>query len=326
MKTIKLFICFAALVALSSCSPTASDDSDHVLERKLTAYFRNAERALKKNDTRECDFWMARYLALSEAYGGSTKRNYFDLVPIFQARPDLQNPTAIINGRYEKEFVLFFFGASRLMWNVPEENIYPDRYVAVRSNTDESYVAQFVACPEMQTWTTVTEGKQKILASPMGSAVKKPYIKAGRLNKDRKIKYFEPYYLELEPYQRVQYVWNIEFHDMTYDGVPEIWVRYNTASLTGFTQRLSVFKIEEEENRIRPFRKYEGHPEGIARRLENGDIETGRGFSKTKKPHMEFESFYFETWKFEGEDYVKQAKRKETKHILMNSDWKKYYF
>lgn len=326
MKTLKILLCCAALSVLISCAPQVSDESDPALERKLTAYFRNAERALKKNDTRECDFWMARYLALSEAYGGSTKRNYFDLVPIFQSRPDLQNPTAMINGRYDREFVLFFFGSTRLLWNVPEENIYPDRYVAVRSNTDESYAAQFVVYPEMQTWTTVTEGKQKILASPMGSAVKKPYIRAGRITPQRKVKYFEPFYLELEPYQKIQYVWNIEFHDITYDGVPEIWVRFNTATTTGFTQRLMVFKIEEAENRIRPFRKYEGHPEGIARRLENGEIETGRGFSKTKKTHMEFESFAFEIWKFENEDYVKQEKKKETKHILMNSEWKKYYF
>ncbi len=330
MKTtaavIRILAAVLFFLSVFSCSSKAPDKegAEH-LEKTLAAWFKNAEKAAKKGDIRECDFWVARYLGVTESYGGMTQRNYFDFVPVFQERRDLQKPSALISGGYDKEFVLFFFGASRLLWNVPEENIYPDKYVALRSNTDEAYAAQFVAYPELRTWTSVIEGKQKIIASPMGSAVKKPYIRAGKVSPEKKVKYFEPYYLELDPHQAVQYVWNIEFHDITFDGVPEIWVRYNLASLTGFTQVLSVFKIEDDI-RIRPYRKYTGHPEGLAMRLEKGDIITGRGFSKSGKPHLEFESFRIETWKFEGEDYIKQDKAKEMKHILLSDEWKKYYF
>lgn len=329
MKTAAAIIRILAAIMLASsffsCSKAQEAEGAEQLENKLAGWFKNAEKAVKKGDIRECDFWIARYLGVTESYGEMTQRNYFDLVPVFQARKDLQNPSAIISGGYDKGFVLFFFGASRLMWNVPEENVHSSKYVALRSNTDESYVAQFIAYPEVRTWTSVIRGEQKIIASPMGSAVKKPYIRAGKLTPEKKIRYMEPYYLELEPHQAVQYVWHIEFHDITYDGIPEIWVRYNIASRTGFTQVLSIFKIEDDA-RLRPYRKYAGHPDGLALRLENGDIITGRGFSKKGKPQMEFESYRIETWKFDGEDYVKQEKTKEMKNILLSDEWKKYYF
>ena len=109
--------------------------------------------------------------------------------------------------------------------------------------------------------------------------------------------------------------------DRINDGIPEIWLRYNKAWGTGFSQELLIYKITN--NSLKLFKKFEGVAEGIARRLDDGKVEVAKGFGNTG--HMVYEQPYFETWEYKDGNFEKVSE-KYVPNMLWTDKWKEYYF
>jgi len=122
----------------------------------------------------------------------------------------------------------------------------------------------------------------------------------------------------------IQHVWPLEFHDLNGDGRDELWVRYNEAWADGFSQSLAIYKIKE--NGLELVKKFEGEAEGIARRLPDGRIEVGTGFTdKEATGHMGYDKHRLEIMEYKDGKFVKVSER-DVPHILWSKGWEKYYF
>lgn len=138
------------------------------------------------------------------------------------------------------------------------------------------------------------------------------------------MKYFAKHYIDTDKHF-LHYIWPIEFHDLNGDKAPEIWIRYIMAWADGFSQRLDIYQIKDDKELIL-LKRFEGNAEGIARRLKNGFIEVGEGFTnKEATGHQYYDQRHIQTFEYRNGDFIKISE-KDVPHILWNTDWTKYYF
>jgi hypothetical protein len=295
------------------------------VDRKLGEMYRLAERAIERKDFPMADFQIARFLAVTES-SQDTKKGYDSVVPLFNKMQDRLKETGFISGKYHASFVNFFFSGPRVLWDLPEQNIKKDGMCAVRSNIDgtNTYVAMFIMAPCLKRWQYMPDRPLSVVI-PMGSAARGATIQAGRVSAKGSVDFFSPYDLKPGKYQNIQWVWNVEFHDLDGDNVPEIWARYNVTVSDGFTQRLDIFKIVKNSG-LRLLKRFEGKDEGIARRRGDGTIETGCGYSDDKSAgHLDYDRYMLERWKYDGKNFIKTGSS-SVKHALLSEEWKKYYY
>jgi hypothetical protein len=290
--------------------------------KKLEAFYGNAEKAVAAGQKKEADFWMARYLGLTMA--PNAKGDYFDLLPLFKKREDLTRPVSFISGRYSDNFLDFFFRGTYLFWAIPDEGIDEERHeFIIRQDSDGRYFAQIKAVPYLEAWLYTRE-KTQTRVIPLGDFKQPPVLIVGTLKDGQPEKFFKAFELETEEHP-LHYIWPVEFHDLDGDGVPEVWVRYNAAWADGFSQRLDIYKIKKSDE-LALVKRFEGLAEGIARRLPDGKIEVGYGYTdQDGVGHLGYDRHRIETWEYKNGEHVKVAER-TVPHLLWGDDWEKYYF
>lgn len=304
------FICYTSFAA------------EQNLEVKLKTTYQKAEKAIQENRIQESDFWLARYMGLT-AFNEATERNYTDLYPLFKVRKDLV-PTAFISGQYSDDFIDFFIRGPFELWGIPDEGVKEDVFeFSVRGDTDKDYFAQIVISPRLESWS-ILKKKNSVSVIPLIDSEKAPFIVSGKLKDGKPVKYFTKHYIDTDKHF-LHYIWPIEFHDLNGDKVPEIWIRYIMAWADGFSQRLDIYQIKDDKELIL-LKRFEGNAEGIARRLKNGLIEVGEGFTnKEATGHLGYDQHHIQTFEYKNGDFVKISE-KDVPHILWNTDWTKYYF
>lgn len=321
MKKIMLCAALALVFSIGVISKTYSAGEDISLEANLKTIYQNAEKATKAGDIKKSDFWMARYMGLTMS--DETKRGYPDLVPLFKERSDLK-PVSFISGHYTDEFIDFFIRGTYPSWGIPDEGVTEeDNEFVIQAANDGTYFAQLAISPYLENWYITREPAQ-IRIIPFGDwHAKPPQILAGKLKNGETEKVFPKFNLKIGEHP-LHYVWPIEFHDLDRDEVPEIWIRYNAAWGSGFSQMLDIYKIKNDQELVL-LKQFEGPAEGIAKRLKDGKIQVAEGFSDKSVGHMGFDQHRLETWEYKNGDFVKISE-KNIPHILRSDEWKKYYF
>ena len=285
------------------------------LDAQLELFYKEAEQAIEKGDNQRADFYLARYIGKS-MLNEDTDKNMTDLYPLFEK----QNlaPTSLLSRDYNKEFIEWFVYSPAHYWardEVIEEDI---QYTFRLNGTDDNnYYVVVSAYPFIEAWSVA--GQEDAYSTAFIALAGKPFIMSGKLKDGKSSKEFNR--VELDAL--LQRVWRPELYDLDNDGIPEIWIRYNRTMGTGFSQELVIYKIED--NKIKLFKKFEGSPEGIARRLKNGNIEIGYSFSDESVGHLGYDKHHIEEWQYKDGDFVKVSE-KDIPHILYSSDWKDYYF
>ncbi len=291
------------------------------LDKKLEGIYKKAEAAIAAGDIEVSDFWMARYMGLTFSAEG-TKKNYSDLFPLFQRRKDLSGATALISSKFSDDFISFFMLGMHEFWGIPDKGVREDdKEFAVLGDAHGDYFAQWIISPRLETWNLMRENR--IAAIPLISSEKPAFVVAGKLEDGKPDVYFPNVNINSDG-RFLHYVWPIEFHDLDNDGIPEMWLRYNEAWATGFSQTLAIYKIKDGKELVL-FKKFEGEAEGIARRLPDGRIEVAESFSKTDQGHLGYELHHFEIFEFKNGEFVKVSERDEP-NILWSDAWEKYYF
>jgi hypothetical protein len=292
------------------------------IDKKLDEIYSKAKKAIADKNYEEADFQIARYLGISATT--KTEKSYKDMYSLYKEMGDMLKATAFISGQYDDSFKHFFFSTPAQMWAVPEEAIYKHKFV-VRGGKDETgkYFCQFRMSPCLQKWLIFDKKlNQFVDVVPLGSGKLGPEIAAFHFDKEGKVQTIGK--VELDKEYNIQCVWPIEFHNIDNDKIPEIFVRYNMAMGDGFTQRLDIYKIINDHE-LKLFQRFDGKSEGIARRLDDGNIETGFGFSDRNEGHLYFNKTEIDTWEYDGKQF-KKTKKKIVPHILWDKGWTKYYF
>jgi uncharacterized protein YxeA len=289
---------------------------------ELKIIYQKAEKAIQENKVQEADFWLARYMGLT-AFNKATERNYTNLFPLFKKRKDLV-PTAFISGKYSDDFIDFFIRGTYEFWGIPDEGVKEDVFeFAVRGNSEKDYFVQIIISPCLESWS-ILKNKNSVAVIPLISSEKAPFIVSGKLKDGKPVKYFTKCYIDTDKHF-LHYIWPIEFHDLNGDKVPEIWIRYIMAWADGFSQRLDIYQIKDDKELIL-LKRFEGNAEGIARRLKNGLIELGEGFTnKEATGHLGYDQHHIQTFEYRDGNFVKISE-KDVPHILWGKSWTKYYF
>jgi hypothetical protein len=122
----------------------------------------------------------------------------------------------------------------------------------------------------------------------------------------------------------LHHVWKPDFFDLDGDNVPEIWIRYNISWGNGFSQILEVYRIKDERELIL-VKRFQQDREGFARRLPDGNVETGRRSShSTAMTAVSEEKQYVETWNYDSGEF-KKISEKEVPFILTTPGWAERY-
>ena len=233
-------------------------------------------------------------------------------------------PTAFLSGKYSDDFIEFFIMGPCSLWDIPDEGIKEDGFeFSVRGDSDKDYFAEIIVSPRLESWS-ILKKNNSVAVIPLVSSEKAPFIVSGRLKDDKPIKHFTKYNIDVDGHF-LQYIWPIEFHDLNGDGIPEIWVRYNMAWGDGFSQRLDIYQIKDDKELIL-LKRFEGNAEGIARRLKNGIIEVGEGFTnKEATGHLGYDQIHIQTFEYKNGVFTKISE-KDIPHMLWSKDWTGYYF
>ena len=314
----KIFI--GALLCLICSAAFAADQK---LEEQLKTIYQKADKAIQENKIQEADFWLARYMGLT-ANDETTERSYTDLYPLFEKRKDLAS-TAFLSGKYSNDFMEFFILGPCELWGIPEKGVKEDDFeFQVGGGSEKDYYAAIVVSPRLESWSILKEGNPSKAIIPLVSCEKAPFIVSGKLKDGKPVKRFARYDIDVDNHF-IQYIWLIEFHDLNGDGVPEIWVRYNMAWADGFSQRLDIYQIRDDKELVL-LKRFEGEAEGIARRLKNGLIEVGEGFTnKEATGHLGYDQHHVQIFEYKNGQFIKTSER-DIPHILWSDEWKKYYF
>lgn len=312
-KVILLIIYFCMINSLAIAG-------SEIIDKQLSEIYKKAETAITKSEIEKSDFWMARYMGLSFR-DEKTKRQYTDLYPLFEKRKDLVN-TAFISGHYSKEFIDFFITGTFDFWGIPDEGVdQAELEFSVRGGSNDKYFAEVIVSPRLENWSIIGNGVHSAVI-PLVSFAKRPFIYSGELKDKKPVKYFKKMYINTDEHF-LQYIWPVEFHDLDGDGIPEIWLRFNAAWADGFSQILDIYKIKKDKLVL--FKRFEGQAEGIARRLTNGTVEVGTGFTDKAVGHMLFDQHHIESFVFNNSKFNKVSE-KNVPHLLWGNVWKDYYF
>lgn len=311
-------VCFI-VSPLYAEEPLISQQSENnSLDYQLEQFYKEAEQAIEKEDYQKSDFYLGRYIGKS-MFNEDTDKNMTDLYPLFEKQK--LAPTSLLSREYEKEFIEWFVYSPAFYW-ARDEVMQEDMQYAFRINgaDDGNYYVVVSAYPFIEAWSIA--GEETAYATAVIALAGNPYITCGKLKDGKSLKEFDK--VELDENKRIlQHIWKPEFHDLDKDGIPEVWLRYNFAWATGFSQELAIYKIEDDKLIL--FKKFEGKAEGIARRLEDGKIEVAESFTNNKATgHLGYDQHHFETFEYKNGDFVKVSE-KDVPHILHSEVWKDYY-
>ncbi|HTL71575.1 MAG TPA: hypothetical protein VL404_09830 [Candidatus Eisenbacteria bacterium] len=285
----------------------------------LEDFLANAALAIGQRNPKRADFWIARYLA---------RKGPPEAIQDLLDKRRL-NPAGFLSDTFAPDFLDWFEKSTHALWAAEGPRVQEGLGAMEIAQASESgrFVA-VVASPELQSWFTWSAGdsaknRRLLLAPASASGGSKIYLYSGKRLNNKVPVYFPP--VELDTKKRpLQYVWKPEFHDLDGDGAPEVWLRYNLLRGNGFTQALDIFSMNEEKGLVL-VRRFQGEFEGIARRLDTGEVEEAAGTgSKRGLAHLEFDQHRIDTWEFKGGSFSKKSRR-FVDHILKSDDWKKYY-
>ena len=284
--------------------------------------YKNAEELIKQGNEEKADFYLAKYMGVS-LLDKITGKHFTDLNPLFE-KYKVSKPISFISGQYSEDFMKWFVMSSYAQWGFDDDGDIDakDQSFELVSNGDEKYFATIIGSPYLEGWYHMVGGKTKILVMALVDFKRKPFLTVGEHKNGVPKKMFDDIPLDIEGHP-LQHIWPIEFHDLDNDGVSEIWLRYNKAWGSGFSQELAIYKIEN--NQLVLFKKFEGLAEGIARRLDDGRIEVAEGFSDTGNGHMGYEKHRIEIFECKDGNFVKLSER-IVPHVLWTDDWQEYYF
>ncbi len=276
--------------------------------------------AVDDENKKKSDFLISRYIGAS-FMDSETKKGLADLQGIIRKRG--LSPFSFLSSEYDKEFIDWFVKSSYINWGVDEEHVREKSGAyEIRSVTYGKYFLTVTATPELQAWYVEGEDSTPLIVTA-GSSRVKTLIYSGKIINGTPLIYFPLVDLDIGK-RRLLYMWKPEFYDLNGDGIPEIWIRCNLTSSNGYIQMLAIYRIEED-NRLKLVKKFVGDYEGVARRMEDGTIQVGRGAaSNATIPHMSFDQYRLESWKYEGGDF-KKVSEELIPHILKTKAWKGYF-
>lgn len=290
------------------------------LPETLQSFYQQAFDAVKKGDESKADFYLARYMGITAVTPDSTKQ-IGDLYPIFNIYK-VSKPTAVLSSHYSPKFVSWFVLASYSLWGFDEGAGDFTEPVKIASGNNGSFFAEVSAFPYLEGWSRVKEDKATILTLALADSKRGIYLSSGQILNGTIGEKFDPLLLDTEGLN-LQYVWTPEFYDLDGDGIPEIWLRYNKAMATGFTQELAIYKIQG--SKLILLKKFSGEAEGVARRIEGNRVEVGYGFTDNDHlGHLGFDRHHLEVWEYKKGTFAKVSE-KEVPHLLWSDAWEAYF-
>ncbi len=288
------------------------------LNRRYEQFYAKAEAAMNQRHYKEADFWLARYVG-EIALDSRREKNIEDLYPLFKKHP-ASHPTSTMPGQYHPDFVRWFVFGSYAMWGVSEDLVDAENFkFEIGRATSGKFFAQVWASPYLEGWLMLQKKKIATSLLVLGSSKTTPYLVTGCLNESNEAEQtFKELPLDIKGYA-LQYLWPLEFYDLDNDGVPEVWVRYNYTSPTGFTQELAIYKIKEEGPVL--FKKFTGREQGIARHLKGNTIEVAAGIPPK---NGDAEQEHFETWVYRDGEF-KKITEWNVPQVISTDAWRPYY-
>ena len=305
-----LIVCVVVLVGISFLAQ-AADPASPSLEA--------ASAALVRSQKKIADFWLARHLSAAPVRGNAIGPG---LERILLKRA--LDPAALLPASLDGEFLDWFEATSQAQWNV-EISRTREKYgsVELRHAATKTFHFTIVAYPELQDWFTTGGEQSRRLLMVLTRADEPVKLFSSRHLSGVSTQAFKPIPLEKKG-RRLHAIWPLEFHDADGDGSDELWLRYNLISGNGYNQVLCVYKLDIEKGPTL-LRRFDAGPEGTARRLENGDVETGHAEGSTKLlSRSEFDNYRFEKFRYKKNDFSQISSRVEP-NILKSKRWKELY-
>jgi len=308
-----------AWLLLFTCYPVfASIDLSY-----STSLLTKANKALNAANKKRADYYAARYLAVCGT--GTTDGCSEAALQAFIKNRRL-SPKGFLSADWDPGFLDWFERAPRESWDVDDSRV-REKYRSFeisRSTYGKRYFATIVAYPELELWYEVKNGiVSRPLVLTMGSFRERPTIFFGKILYGQSSRQFSPLFLDTQK-KTLHYVWKPEFFDLDGDDLPEVWIRYNIAWGNGFSQVLEVYKIRNERELIL-LKRFQGTPEGIARRLPNGHVEVARRLtSQGATGSAPKDKHHLETWEYDAGEF-KKVSEEDIPFILDSPGWAEYF-
>ena len=311
------------LVLFFLCFPFSFPASAEISKTLYQKIHKSAEEAVDRGDKKQAHFWMARYLGLSLMHpvsGGSSK----DLEGLVKKMT--LSPKGFISAQWGKDFIDWFETGIYSRWGVDEKKVRAKHrsFEIAQNRYEEKYFVTITACPEIEFWHTVEDGLlSRPLLLPMGSASDRPTLFFGKIFKGFSSLQFNSLHLNTQK-KSLHYVWQPEFYDLDKDGIPEVWIRFNIAWGNGFLQILEIYRIQNDSELVL-LKHFQSGEEGVARRLDNGDVELGTAFS-SQKTNARFSNHQhrLEVWQYTQGAFEKISE-KTIPSLFQSSEWKNYF-
>ena len=293
-------------------SPARADNAK-VPESVFQEILKKAGDAVAKNERKQADFYLARYLGLA-ARENTGAHGVQDLDELIKKRR--LAPKAFIPGDWDKDFIDWFERELYPRWGVEKGRVREKARSFEIGTTayGDKYFVTVVAYPEMELWYLLENGlgtRRLVLA--MGSVSDRPTVFFGKTLKNRAPFQSSPLTLDTKK-RSLHYLWKPRFFDLDQDGVPEVWLRYNLAWGNGFSQVLECYRIQNDSE-LSLFRRFQSDFNGIARAMPDGRVEVGATAG---------EGYHFVTWKYDKGAFQKDSEE-DRPFLLKSALWKEYF-
>ncbi len=308
---------------LFACSPVfASVDLPD-----STSLLTKAEEALRSGSKKKADFYVTRYLTLCST--GSEQGCSSEALQTFLKKRQLV-PKSFISADWDPGFLDWFGKAPRELWSVQDDLVrekfrsFEISRATYEGKNEKRYFVSVVAYPELELWHFVENGVfLKPLLLTVGSWRDRPVVFFGKVFKDQPSFQSSSVYLDTQR-RTLQYVWKPEFFDLDGDQMPEIWIRYNISWGSGYSQILDIYKIKDERELVF-LKRFQGVPEGIARRLPDGRVEAASRVSvQSSTASTPEDKHHQEIWEYVGGEFRKTAEE-DIPNILNTPQWAEYF-
>lgn len=313
-KCVKGFVC--ALAVLSS--PFASTLAQAETPRTTPApnYLEKAAAALADDRKGQARLWIACSLGQTLRTPAATFRA--DLLTPLLDRLGVK-PTAFLSGRFAPGFLDFFMEGSWSLWACDGAPKDPARggILMAEFRFGSRFVA-FWGTPMLEEYMLI--GGPYALTRMLLAPSAETRIVIGRYGNDGDP--FSEAELTLDA-GLIQFIVDAGLSDIDGDGSPDLFVRYNRLTASGFTQVLDVFSPDGDGSVTRRYR-FEGEAEGYARNLGGGRVEVARGISAQGGGHLANDRERIEVWRFRDGRPVKESTR-VAPHRLFHEGWEAYY-
>jgi hypothetical protein len=312
MRNLPVILLFLVMTVTANAQ-TSESNYAKILEK--------AELSLVEKNTDLAQYYITRYAALvleDKPVGESLDK----LVPLIQ-RLGLKS-TSFISGKYSPDFLEWFIIGTYYMWGVPENATSNHEGSSVLTfNEDAEIYVGVKAFPFIEQWSIIG-GKQKSVSSTylhLASAKKKPVLIVGSKNSSQISPVEVQMSSECDGYQ---HFWRPEIVDIDSDGNPEILIRYNMTHMNGFTQKLDVFRLHNQQLEL--VDSLIGPLEGIARWVGGSRFQQGKSKpSNTSLGHLSFDQTEIKSYEFKSGKFVQTGVTKTVPNILLNEAFAEHY-